>query len=265
MDDTTFRAAIENEAVVLGARTQLFSRALVEIYGQLDYDFVWLDYEHGGPSPWDSREFEDLTRAAELAEIDLLVRIPPDDGAGDSLIRKVLDTGVRNVLVPRVEDADDVREAVAASRFVYDGQPGGRGAANWRSRRYGTAPDYFREEDKGVCVGAMIETAAAYRNLDEILDVPELGFVFVGPCDLSIQLGHPGEPDHPMVESAVSEVVEKSLESGVPVGGIAHDPRAARDLIESGYQIVRLGGDLDAVREVLDGRRSRLETLRTDG
>lgn len=264
MSENEFRVALESSEFVIGARTHMFSKALIEIYGELGYDFVWLDYEHAGPSPWDSGGFEDLARAAELSDIELLVRLPYGRGVYEPLIRKVLDTGVRNVLIPRVEDADDVRRAVEASRFVHDDTPGERGASGWRSSNYGNASSYFQTEDEDVCVGVMIEKEEAYANLDEILDVPELGFIFIGSNDLSVQLGHPGESDHPEVREAVDEIVAESIDAGVPVGGISHDPDGANELIESGYQVVRLGGDLESTQQILENRLNSLDELRTE-
>ena len=264
MSANEFRDTLEDSEAVIGARTHMFSKALIEIYGRLDYDFVWLDYEHAGPSPWDSGGFEDLTRASELAGIDLLVRVPYGEGVYEPLIRKVLDTGVRNILIPRVEDAEDVRRAVKAGHFVYDGEPGERGASGWRSSDYGNSSNYFQTEDEEVCIGVMIEKKEAFENLDEILDVPNLGFIFIGSSDLSVQLGHPGESDHPEVREAIDEIVEKSTATGIPVGGISHDPEGANELIKSGYQIVRLGGDLESTETVLENRLDHLDELRTE-
>jgi 2-dehydro-3-deoxyglucarate aldolase len=108
----------------------------------------------------------------------------------------------------------------------------------------------------------MIETATALENLDAILDVPELGFVFVGPSDLSIQLGHPGDRDHPAVTGAIAEIEETALDADVPLAGISHDVDGAHELVERGYRVVRLGGDLEAARQVLGDRLERLNERR---
>lgn len=250
-----FRESIEADEVVLGARAATFSPAVVELYGGLGLDFVWLDFEHAGPSPWDSTVFEELTRAAEAGDIELLVRLPSGD---PPLVRKVLDAGVRNLLVPRVEAVDEVRAAVEATRFVYDGGPGQRGAASGRSSAWGTASDYLATEDAAVCLGVMIEKREAVERLDDILSVPELGFVFVGPGDLSVQLGHPGEKGHPEVVETIDRVRDAALDAGVPIGRIAHDPTGARDAIEAGYRIVRIGGELEATRAAIGDRLDRV-------
>lgn len=251
-----FREAIEDGGVVLGARSATFSPTVVELYGDLGLDFVWLDFEHTGPSPWDSTVFEDLTRAAEVGGTELLVRLPSGDPA---LIRKVLDAGVRNLLIPRVDDASEVRDAVTATRFVYDDEPGERGMASGRSKPWSGADDYVATEDAAVCLGVMIEKRAAVEHLDSILSVPELGFVFVGPSDLSVQLGHPTEKSHPEVRETVESVRDAALDAGVPLGRISHDPAGAVDLIRGGCQIVRIGGDLEATQKTLRERLRRID------
>ena len=250
-----FRELIENGDAVFGARTSTFSPAAVEIYGSVGFDFVWLDFEHSGPSPWDGRLFEGLCRAAELSGTELLVRTPMEP----DIIRKVLDAGVRNILIPRVDGSEEVRRAVEASRFQYDGAPGERGYAGWRSSEYGAAKNYAEREDVSVCIGVMIEKKTALNEIDDILAVPDLGFVFIGPSDLSTQLGHPGDKQHPAVQEAIADIEERAVERSVPLGGIAHDPDEASSALDRGYQILRLGGELEAARKLL-GRR--LEQVR---
>ncbi len=252
-----FRATIDDGGAVLGARAATFSPTVVETFGQLGLDFVWLDFEHGGPSPHDSGLFEDLTRAAEVADIRLLVRLP---GPEPFLIRKVLDTGVRNLLIPRVDDVETVERAVEATRFAFDGRPGQRGMASGRARRWSLAEGYVDGEDETICVGVMIEKRGAIDDLEAILEVPHLGFAFVGPGDLSVQLGHPGETDHPEVREHVERIREACLAADVPLGGIAHDPTDAADLLADGYQIVRIGGEIEAARHTLADRLDQVRS-----
>lgn len=235
-----------------------FSAGLIEVYGGLELDFVWLDFEHGGWSPWDTFALEQLTRAAEVVGIELLARVPLDE----SLVRRVLDAGVRNVLIPRIATAEEAQRAVKASRFVYDGEPGQRGYAGGRSSGYGTTEDYVAREDESVCVGVMIETKDAVDDLEAILSVPELGFVFVGPADLSVQLGHPGDLDHPDVREVIDEIETSVRSAGVPLGGVGHDPARAGELLARGYQVIRLGGEFEATRAVMAERLDRLDELR---
>lgn len=254
----TFRESVESDGVVLGARAMNMTPLLVEVYGELGLDFVWLDFEHAGKSPYDSTEFEHLARAAEAGDIELLVRLPSGD---PELVRKVLDAGVRNLLIPRVETADEIRSALEAAHFDYAGSVGERGVAAGRSSRWGAdMDDHPTNEDDNVLVGTMIENQKAVQNLDEILSVPELGFAFVGPSDLSVSLGHPLETNHPEVRDTVEDIRKACLSAGIPVGKITADSAEANNAMEDGFQILRIGGEVSAVRQVLGTRMDNLST-----
>jgi len=128
-------AILDDGDVALGVLDNTYSPTLVEFYGELGVDFVWLDFEHGGPDPWDGGQLEDLLRAGERTDVELLVRLPDTD---PTLVRKALDLGARNVFLPRVETAEEVRDAVRSARFRYDDGPGDRGLASPRASRWGS-------------------------------------------------------------------------------------------------------------------------------
>jgi 2-dehydro-3-deoxyglucarate aldolase len=241
-------ATLDDGDVALGVLENTYSPTLVEFYGELGLDFVWVDLEHGGPDPWDAGRLEDLLRAAERTDVELLVRLPDVD---PTLVRKALDLGVRNVFLPRVETAAEVREAVRSARYRYDGGPGDRGLAAPRARRWGLADDYVATEDRETLVGTTVETRAAVENLDAILDVPELGFVFAGPLDLSVSLGHPGELDHPDVRAAVERVRSAAVDADVPLGGLGFGMDDVTEKAADGYQILNVGSTTGALRETL--------------
>lgn len=241
----SLREQLDAGDVALGVLDNTYSSTLVELYGDLGLDFVWLDLEHGGPSPWDAETIEELLRAAELTGTELLVRLPVTDPA---LVRKALDAGVRNVFLSRVETADEVRRAVEASRFRYDGDSGRRGLANPRASRWGRIDDYVSTEDEETVVGVTIENERAVDDLDAILDVPELEFVFIGPLDLSVALGHPGEVDHPDVQDAVETIRDAAVDAGVLVGGLGFGMDDVNEKAQNGYQLLNLGSTTGALQ-----------------
>jgi len=258
MDTTNMlRTKLDNNKTILGAEAQIPSPTLIEVYGDLGLDFVWIDFEHTYPSPYDSTTLEELTRTAEAADIELLVRLP---GGDPHLVRKVLDAGVQNLLIPRIEDAEEVQEAVKAGYFTYADGAGDRGVAASRSSLWGSDfDDYCERQDKNVVIGVMIENETAVENLEEILDVPNLGFIFIGPGDLSVSLGNPLEMDSPEVQDLIEYIRETSLEMGIPVGGIVGYENTDQHPAELGYQLLRIGDELDATREVLQQKINDLK------
>ena len=238
-DQNPLRETLESGGAAIGAVVRSGSPILVEVYGEVGLDFAFVDLEHGGQSPFDSDGLEHLHRAATVGGI-------------EPLVRKVLDTGVRSVIVPRVKTAEEVRRTVEASRFDYDGGPGERGfVSGGQASAWGRDLDgYLDRQDDTALVGVIVETAEALANVEEILSVPDLGFVFVGHRDLTVSLGHRSDVDHPEVRAAVDRVLEAALDAGVPVGRVASDPADARAGVERGFQFFLVGYELHAVREV---------------
>ena len=254
---TRIATAISEGETAIGARTVTRSTTFIGVYAELGFDFTWVDLEHGGMSPLDAQAVEPLVWAAEAADIDLLVRLPSGD---PHVIRKVLDTGVRTVLIPRVETAEEVRSAVEAARFTYEGAPGERGVASSKASRWGADFDgYADREDRSTTVGVMLENRTAVDNLEEILAVPELGFVFIGPADLSVSLGKPLETADPEVVATIDEIREAGLAADVPVGRIVNDVEKAVEAIDAGYSILRIGGEVGPTRTVLGDRLARIQ------
>lgn len=237
--------ALDGDEPAVGALAWLDPPTVIELCGSVNLDFVWIDLEHGGPAPTDARFLETCTRAADAAGVELVVRLP---GPDPPTVRKVLDTGIRNVFVPRIESAAEARRAVAASRFQLDGEPGDRGLATVRANAWGARmDDYLETEDANVRLGVMIETQGALDELDEILSIPHLGFVFVGPWDLSHALGHPLETDHPDVVEAIRDVEARCREAGVPLMGFAPDPGSIEALVDRGHRLLVIGSDAEAI------------------
>lgn len=247
MATNSFRDGLESDEPQIGAVALTCSPMVVETYGRLGLDYVWLDLEHSGISPTDGASIEELARAAEAAGTELVVRPTSGD---PSVIRKLLDAGVRNVIIPRVETAAEVRRAVEAGRFVYDGEPGDRGVGVGRANYWGEdiSAEYRRQEDESVLIGVNIENRTAVENLEEILSVPELGFVLLGHEDLSVSMGAMAD-DEP-VQEAIETYRETAKASDVPYGrALGIEPDAVESAIDSGYRMLLVGSELAAVRQ----------------
>lgn len=237
---------LDEEHVVQGAGATTFAPAIIEAYGAADVDFVWLDFEHKGPSPADSQTLEHLVRAAECADTELLARLPTPD---PWLVRKVLDTGVQNVLLSRVETATEVRRAARAMAFTYDDGPGERGVANSRDSDWGDEGYEPTSDTPGL--GVMLETAAAVENLESVLSVPGLDFAYLGRYDLAVSLGHPFQTEHPEVDEAVAAIREACEAADTPLGRSVSKPESVASAVEDGWRLLRFGDEINAVRRAL--------------
>jgi 2-dehydro-3-deoxyglucarate aldolase/4-hydroxy-2-oxoheptanedioate aldolase len=200
-------------------------------------DFVWIDMEHNALSLETVQAHLMATKGSETVP---LVRVPWNDPV---LIKPVLDIGAAGVIVPFVRTAEEARRAVAACHYP---PAGVRGFGPRRPSNYGrlSGPEFCREANESVIVIAQIEHIDAVHNLDEILAVPGLTSIVIGPNDLAGSLGHIGEPRHPQVLEAIYSVIATAHRKNVPVGlATGEDPTTLIEWVTKGVQWLAMGND----------------------
>lgn len=184
-----------------------------------------------------------------------LVRIPPNGGEMNQWIAKqVLDLGVFGIIFPHVSTVEEARNAIGACRYpklpghpLYD-PPGIRGDAPVRAARYwGLAQqDYYRKadvwplaSDGEILAIIQCEDTRAIENLPRILkEVKGIGVVLIGEGDLSQELGHPRDYEHPVVADAINRILKTCQDHGVPCGHPHPDTKNIERLIASGYRFL---------------------------
>ena len=180
-----------------------------------------------------------IVRAADAHDVPVVVRI----GTGElAAAGRLLETGVGGIQVTGVERADVLAEIARSVRFA---PRGARSVAlSHRAGDYGgrSLADYLAEEPVTI---AQIESRAAVAALPELLASDAQPDVwFIGPLDLSTDLGHPGELDHPEVRAAIDEIVASVCASRGRIGAFARDVEDARAWLERGAQLILLGSDV---------------------
>ena len=184
-----------------------------------------------------------------------MVRIPPNGNEMNQWIAKqVLDIGVFGIIFPHVSTVEEARNAVSACRYprlpgapLYD-PPGIRGDAPTRAARYWglTAQEYYERADvwplapKGEILAVIqCEDTKAIENLPKILQqVKGIGVVLIGEGDLSQELGHPREYEHPVVAEAINRILKTCQDHGVPCGHPHPDAKNIERLIDQGYRFL---------------------------
>jgi 4-hydroxy-2-oxoheptanedioate aldolase len=218
----------------LGAWMFLREPLLTEAAGDAGYDYVCIDMQHGLASFGDAvAMLQGLGRAAATP----VVRVPWNE---PGVIGRVLDAGAMGVIIPMVNSADDAARAVAACRYAPVGTRSvGPIAAMVRhgSRYLGTA------NERVACI-PMIETAEAVGRIDEILAVPGIDAVYVGPADLSMTLGLAPLMDHDdaRFRNALATIVDACSRHGV-VPGVHASAALAGARAEQGFRMITVGYD----------------------
>ena len=209
---------------------------LVEMIGYAGYDFVILDLEHVGVNP---QTLENMIRAAECSGLTPLVRVP---GVQPDTILRVLDAGALGIVVPRVQDGEQARQAVRASRYHPLGE---RGISGGRTTGFGAIDlkKYMAQANREIMVVAMIEDRAGVENIDAIAAVPGIDMILEGAIDLSQSLGVPGEAQHPDVQAAIRRVAAACTARGVPFCAIPRVDGQHEAWCEAGIRAFLLGDD----------------------
>jgi 2-keto-3-deoxy-L-rhamnonate aldolase RhmA len=232
-----FKDKIRSGQVCIGTSVSCTDATITEAMCGVS-DFVWIDMEHNALSLATVQAHIMATKGSDVAS---LVRVRSNDAV---LIKPVLDIGADGVIVPLVRTADDVRRAVAACRYPPDGI---RGYGPRRPSGYGRlgGPEFCRLANETIIVVVQIEDIEAVRNLDEILAVPGLTSILVGPNDLAGSMGLMGQPEHPEVLRAMETIVAKTRQTNVFASvAIGGGPAALAAWVKRGVQWISVGGDI---------------------
>ncbi len=229
------------------------SPVTAEIMALAGFDCLLIDREHG---PGDLLGAQGQIAAIRSADCGVLMRVPANDAVE---LKRALDLGLDGVMVPSVNSVGDARAAVAACRYP----PGGvRGVAPGivRASGYGTdLAGYMASCEREFLLMCQIETKAGLEAVEAIAAVDGVDMLFVGPYDLSANLGHLGQPDHDVVETAMTRIEAAARQSGKLLGIIPTPGRSAAALFARGYHLVLGSADIALLR---DAALAEVESVR---
>jgi 2-dehydro-3-deoxyglucarate aldolase len=253
----TFRRGVLAGQRLIGCWSSLANPITTEILGLAGFDWLLLDTEH---SPNDVLTLIPQLMALKDSPSAPVVRPPVNDAV---ILKRLLDAGFYNFLIPFVESAEEARRAVAATRYPPAGIRGV--SVSQRSNRYGTVPDYFTTVNDQICVLVQIESRAGLENLDGICAVEGVDGIFIGPSDLAAALGHLGNPGHAEVQGAMRDIFACAGRHGRTVGILAPVEADARRYLEQGARFVAVGSDQGLFRAATQALRDRFREPETFG
>lgn len=226
-----------------GCWISLFSPLAAEITAAAGYDVAMIDLEHG---PGSLTEAVAMMQAVESRGVVPLIRAPSTSAVE---LKRILDIGPDGIMVPNVRSAAEAAEVVRHCRY---GPVGDRGAAPGYMRamdfggfgasaRNGKPYAEFMEQDFLLVV--QVESVNALADIDQIADTDGIDMIFIGPADLSSDLGQLGGFDLPEFIGAMSTIESSVREAGKSLGCIPFASWQAKELYASGYQLVLGGAD----------------------
>ncbi len=226
---------------------------IIEMIGAAEYDFVIIDCEH---TTTGLEVVEEMVRAAELVGITPLVRIATLERTE---ILRLLDCGVKGIVIPHVEDVQQIDEVV---RHAYYHPIGQRSLNSGRAGSFAkySLQDYIVQANESIMIVPMIESIAGVKASQEILAHPQVSFVLEGAADLSQSLGVPWQTEHPDVQAALTELHHIAVQSQVPYATVA---RGEADMVRwsrEGVRIFVLGDDRNTAFRAYWNKRNLYRT-----
>ena len=234
MRENSLRAIWAQQEAALGGWLTVASGTSAEIMAHGGFDWVCVDMQHG---MIDFSQMVQMLQGISSTDTVPLVRVP---GNEPGIIGKSLDAGAWGVIVPMVNSREEASAAVAACRYAPEGI---RSFGPLRANYY-AGFDYFTRANREVACIVMVETRTAVDNVEEIVSVPGVDAVYVGPADLSITLGLAPAPDHPdqVFTDALARVLHACRRHDV-VPGIAGNADTAVKRLKQGFRLVEVASD----------------------
>lgn len=213
MQTNQVKQALKAGQFQLGAGwSQFRSPEVARIFAAAGFDFAFIDAEHGS---FDIGALQDICRTANLAGLAPIVRVV-DLQYG--LVARVLDCGAQGVIFPRVESPDLLAQAVQWTRFPPHGVRGYGLGGPQLDYRPATFDQAIEHVNRNILVVLQIETVKACERCDELLSIPGIDAVLIGPADLSISLGIPGKFEDPLLIKTVRDIRDSCLRHAVAPG-----------------------------------------------
>lgn len=227
------KEALKRGEVVVGTMiSELRSPKIPQMLATAGFRFLIIDTEHGS---YTSAETSELIVGCRAAGIDPIVRVA--DWQYFHLAQP-LDWNAMGVLVPHVESREQAAEIVKACKYFPRGERGMAQRVAAGDFAQGDAGQYMREANDATMVIVQIETARGVEHVDEILSVPDIDAVFIGPTDLSASLGIPNQFDHPKFIQAYERIIDSCLAHKVAPGAHLFDLASLKKWTAKGMTFV---------------------------
>ena len=226
-----------------------------EAFGKMGWDSVTVDMQHGQN---DYSSSIAMIQALSNSNTVPMTRVPWNE---PGIIMKMLDLGVQGIIAPMINTKDDCEKFVS---YCYYPPIGQRSFGPMRAQVvYGS--DYYQHANKNIVSLAMIETKQAVENLDEILSVPHLTGIYIGPADMSSSYGLPPKFDvrEDPVFSNIKMIAKKAKEKGKIAGIHNGSVKYMKEMMQYGFQFTTLLSDFRMMTANAESLLKELKNVET--
>lgn len=231
-----FRKDLLAGKTLIGCWCSMTSPIGAEILGQAGFDWLLVDGEH---APNDLASFVQQLMALKDSPSAPVIR---PQWAEPVILKRLLDSGVSNFLMPFISTVEEAEAAVAATRYPPEGIRGVSLAT--RANKFGYIENYHARANDNITVLVQIESREGLNNVEAIARVDGVDGLFIGPSDLSIALGRFGDLMHEDVQNAIKRICKAGKAAGTAVGILAPVEEHARQYLDMGMTFVAVGSDI---------------------
>jgi len=239
-----FKKRLINNDSLIGVFASLGSEMASEVLGSSDIDYTLVDMEH---APNDLRDTVNQMQTIKAAGGECLVRIPVLD---HTYAKRLLDAGATSIMFPQINNINDAQNAVKSVKYPPAGIRGIAGAT--RANNFGRETNYVSLADDNICVICQIESVEACKNVKDIASVEGVDLLFVGPGDLSADMGFIKNRAAPEVKEMAIQVLREANKLNKPCGIMASNISEAQEMLEIGFSVIAVTTDLVLLRNAID-------------
>ena len=234
-----FKHALKAGKPQIGIWSSLCSHIVADILSNSGFDWVLLDTEH---SPNELPMVQQQLHAMQGGSANPVVRVAWNDMV---MIKRFLDIGAQSLLLPYVQSVEEAKNAVVSMHYPQAGMRGVAGGG--RAQGYGRIKDYHKKAAGELCLLVQVETRKAMASLDAIAAVEGVDGVFIGPNDLSADMGYLGNWQHPEVWKVMEDAAKRIRKAGKAPGILVGEADGQR-CVDMGYLFVAVGSDIGLLR-----------------
>lgn len=248
------KARLRSDEPLIGTMfLEAYSHGICHLIKHAGFDFVIFDTEH---SWYGVETITGLIRNARDIGLIVIVRAPAFQGNWPA---RYFDLGADGIVFPHVDDAAQAADIIRQVKYPPVGERGMAGGIAHDAYSAAPAAQYTPQANEELLVIVQIETAAGLRNREAILATPGVDAVFIGPNDLALSMGYPGQLDHPEVVGAMDDILQCAASHGVAPGLHCFGVENTRHWIGRGARFVCHRSDISLI---VDGGRADLAQLR---
>lgn len=239
---SNIKEKVQSGTAVCGTMlSELYTPNIVRVLKGCGFDYIIIDCEHGY---FDYVHVANIIATAKGINLDIIIRIPNNERTN---ILKYMDMGATGLMLPMTNTVDDINQVINYAKYAPIGNRGISTARAHNNYDGSEFDQYMKDANESTLIFAQIETKEGLRNIDEILKVNGVYGAFVGPNDLSADLGVFGEFDHEKMKKAIKTVSDAAKDLDKPWGIISSKIDFLTKYQKQGMKLISCGSEIGMI------------------